>query len=207
MNIIILGPQGSGKGTQANLLRGKLKLPHLDVGQMLRDEVQKCTTIGKKIKSILEKGELIPNTIAPNLLKQRLKNADCKDGFILDGFPRDIAQVKLLERLTIVDVVIELKVSDTLALKRLTNRLQCTKCSTIYGVDFPPKKKGLCDKCSGRLVHRSDDTPVLVKKRLQIYHKSTEPVINYFKGQNKVISIDASQPPKQVHQEILRRLK
>ena len=182
MRIVILGPQGSGKGTQANLLSAKLKIPHIDAGQLLRDEVAKGTVIGKKIKAKMERGELINPSIAPKIVGTRLVKGDCRTGFILDGFPRDVKQAMLLEKTTAIDAVIELEVNDSLAVKRLTNRLQCMKCDTIYGITIRPKKKGLCDNCGGKLVKRKDDTPALIKRRLRLYHKVTEPLINYFKA-------------------------
>ncbi|MBI4141061.1 nucleoside monophosphate kinase [Candidatus Woesearchaeota archaeon] len=207
MRIVILGPQGSGKGTQANLLSEKLKLPHIDAGQLLRDEAEKNTVIGKNIKSTMERGELIAPSIAPKILLKRLAKNDCKNGFILDGFPRDVGQAKMLGKITRVDVVVELKVSDALAIKRLSNRWQCMRCDTVYGITLLPKKSGLCDKCGGKLVRRKDDTPALIKKRLKLYHKVTEPVMDYFKKQNKLVSVDASVPVGVAFKKILALLK
>ncbi|MBI4141476.1 nucleoside monophosphate kinase [Candidatus Woesearchaeota archaeon] len=207
MRIVILGPQGSGKGTQANLLSKKFKLPHIDAGQLLRDEVEKGSVVGKKIKLKMERGELIDPEIAPEIIRKRLSKADCKKGFVLDGFPRDIGQAKSLEKITRINVVVELKVSDVIAVKRLTNRWQCMKCDTIYGITIPPKKAGFCDKCGGKLIKRKDDTAPLIKKRLKVYHNVTEPVIDYFKKQNKVVSVDASKPVGVAFKQIIASLK
>ena len=207
MRMVILGPQGSGKGTQANLLSAKLKLPHIDAGQLLRDEAEKGTVIGKKIKVAMERGELIDANIAPRILLKRLAKKDCKNGFILDGFPRDVGQAQMLERITRVDVVVELKVSDALAIKRLSNRWQCVKCDAIYGVTILPKKNGLCDWCGGKLVRRNDDTPALIRKRLRLYHEVTAPVMDYFKSRKKLVSVDASVPVGVAFKKILASLE
>lgn len=203
MNIIIMGPQGSGKGTQANLLSRKLRIPHIDAGKMLREEVLQGTEIGKEIKKVLDKGDLIPARIAPKLLKHRLAQEDCEKGFILDGFPRDVEQAEFLDSIVDINLVIELQVDDGLALKRLLNRWECTKCSAIYGVDFPPRKKGICNACGGKLVKRSDDKPALIKKRLKVYHEKTEPLLEYYKPRDITVSIDASRPAAEVFDRML----
>lgn len=203
MNIIIMGPQGSGKGTQANLLSRKLNIPHIDAGKMLREEVLIGTEIGNEIKKVLEKGDLIPAKIAPKLLKNRIAKEDCENGFILDGFPRDVAQAEFLDSIADINLVIELNIDDALALKRLLNRWECTKCSAIYGIDFPPRKKGVCNVCGGKLVKRSDDKPALIKKRLKVYHEKTEPLIEYYKPRDFVIRIDASRSAADVFKKIL----
>lgn len=207
MRIVLIGPQGSGKGTQANLLSTKLKIPHIDAGQLLREEVEKGTMLGKKIGVKMARGELIDPSIAPIIIGKRLAKSDCKKGFILDGFPRDVTQAKMLEKTTEIDAVIELEVKDSLAVKRLTNRWQCMKCDTIYGITMQPKKKGLCDKCKRKLVKRKDDTPALIKRRLKLYHKVTEPLITYFKKHTKVIAIDASKPVDAAFNDIIKSFK
>lgn len=206
MRIVLIGPQGSGKGTQANLLSAKLKIPHIDAGQLLREEVAKGTVIGEKISIKMGRGELIDPSIAPIIIGKRLAKSDCGNGFILDGFPRDVKQAKMLEKTTVIDAVIELEVTDSLAVKRLTNRWQCLTCDTIYGITMQPKKKGLCDKCGSKLVKRKDDTPALIKKRLKLYHEVTEPLVRYYKMKTKVITIDASKPVGAAFKEILSQL-
>ena len=208
MRIVLIGPQGSGKGTQGNLLSAALYIPHIDAGQMLREEIAKCSVLGKKIKGIMERGELIPRTIAPKIMNNRLSKNDCQNGFILDGFPRDVVQAKMLEKISSIDAVIELKVSDTLAIKRLLNRWQCMKCDAIYGITLLPKKKGVCNMCGSVLVKRVDDTSLLIKKRLKVYHEETEPLIAYYKKKGtKVFSVDASKSAKIVLSTILRFLR
>lgn len=206
MNIIILGPQGSGKGTQASLLSAHFKLPHLDVGNLLREEILNASAVGKKIKQTMDKGELVPDDLVISIVKTRLKNPDCKKGFLLDGFPRTRYEAEALDSFAKIDRVVLLEIDDALAVKRLSNRLQCIKCGTIYGIDFPPKTKGLCDKCGGKLVARSDDKPEFIKRRLEIYHKEILPLREYYEQKNLVLTFNGAEKIKPLVKKIIGAL-
>lgn len=206
MRLVIIGPQGSGKGTQANLLSSYFSVPHGDVGQLLRDEVAKGTMAGVTIKGRMDEGRMVPDGIVTRILEKWLKQKNSENGFILDGFPRDLKEARFFEKTMDIDKVIVLEVNDDVAVKRLSNRWQCQKCNLIYGGELKPKKKGLCDACGRQLVRRADDSPGAVRKRLKLYHEKTVPVIGYFKRKNKVVFFDASQSVKKVFNEIVKSL-
>ena len=206
--IIILGPQGSGKGTQAEFLSEKLNIPDISIGQLLRDEVEKDTNIGKQVDEYLERGELVPNSIAYKLAEQRIKRPDCKNGFIFDGFPRIIIQAKFIEKVTDITHVLEIWISDEEAVRRLSGRRTCSKCDKIYHIKFnPPKEENICDDCGERLEMREDDIESAVRQRLKIYHQETEEVVKYFKKKRKVIKINGEQSIEEVREEIFSKLK
>lgn len=206
MKIIIFGAQGSGKGTQANLLSARFGLAHIDTGAMLRDEVKKGTKFGLKIKNHMEKGGFVPDGTVSKLIERRLSSPDCKNGFVLDGFPRSLEQVKELKRMSFIDFVVELRIDDKIAMYRLSNRRQCTKCGLIYGLAIKSKKTGVCDSCGGKLVKRADDTPAAIKKRLSLYHKETEPLMRFYKKKNIVKFVDAAQTVEKVFDAIVMLL-
>ena len=207
MNIVILGPQGSGKGTQAKKLGIYLKIPHVDAGKLLREKIMTGSEIGQKIKMVIEKGGLISDKIMSKIIKERLIQTDCDGGFVLDGFPRDLKEAEFLDELWEVDKVIFLEVSDGVAVARLSNRWQCEKCNEIYGVDVEPKKKGLCDVCGGKLFQRADDTPKAIKKRLAVFHDETEHLAEYYKPRNVLVRVDASKSIDAVFELVLNSLE
>ena len=182
--IILLGAPGSGKGTQAESIVKEFGVVHISTGDMFRENIKNQTPIGKKAKSYLDSGQLVPDEIVIDMLQQRLQNPDCKNGALLDGFPRTLAQAEALEGI-IKDhyqpIVISLEVSDKTVMERLTGRRYCPKCNAIYHITFsPPKKEGLCDKCGATLVIRSDDTENTVKDRLAVFHKQIGPLKEYY---------------------------
>lgn len=207
MKLIVLGPQGSGKGTQAELLANHFRIPHIDAGRMLRDESSKNTIRGKKIKARIEKGELIHDEIMLYLLKNRLKKQDCRKGFVLDGFPRTLNQAKQFHVQNSLDKVVFLHISDSIAVKRLSQRLQCENCGTIYGVEIKPKKNRVCDKCGGLLFQRIDDTPRVIKKRLMIYHKQVKPIIDFYTAKRLLVDFDGSKDVAFIFKKILYSLR
>ena len=213
MQIILLGPPGSGKGTQARLLSGKLRILHISTGDILREAVKGNTDTGSKAKVFLDKGELVPDQIILGMIKQRLGEPDSKGGFLLDGFPRTIPQAESLDEILKkigkgIDVVVELEVSDNLATQRLLNRSTCTKCGANFNPNsIHPKVKGRCDFCGGELKHRTDDTQEVIKSRLKVYHQETEPIKDYYKKQGKLAVVGGEDGVGVVIERILKTLK
>lgn len=202
MRILLIGPQGSGKGTQAKLIAERNKLPNISTGDIFREALARKTELGLKADTYMKKGHLVPDDIVTSLVKERVRQKDCRDGFVLDGFPRNINQAKALDKITNLDKVFVLKLSDDLALKRLSQRRQCRKCKSIYGGMVATKKKSICDKCHGKLYQREDDKPAAIRKRLSIYHKETEPLIDYYKKKGIVHLINANQSVEKVAVDI-----
>jgi len=201
--IIMLGPQGSGKGTQAELLAKKLNIPNISIGQLLRNEIEKKTETGKQAQKYMNKGQLVSNSIAHKLAKNRITQPDCENGFIFDGFPRILIQAKFIETVTNITHVILVDISDEEAIDRLTGRRTCPKCGKIYHIKFnAPKKEGICDKCAEKLEIREDDTEQAIRKRLKIYHAETEEVVEYYKEKNILIEINGEQSIEKVKQDI-----
>ena len=176
MNIILLGPPGVGKGTYAEILKEKLELPHISTGDILREMAKEDTEEGKNIKEIMDKGNLIPDELITEILKKRLKKEDCKNGFILDGYPRTIPQAESLKKIIKMDKVIDYAAKDEIILQRLGGRL----------------KNGICDNCGGELYTREDQTDEAIKERLKVYRNQTEPLIEYYQKEELLIEIDAN---------------
>jgi len=200
MKLILVGPQGSGKGTQAKLLSKKLKIPHISSGDLLRAAKGR---LRKEIDSYIVKGKLYPDEKMLALLKKRFEKKDCKNGFILDGFPRNLKQAKMLDSIMKVDKVIEIDISDEEAIRRLSGRVVCEKCGAGFNnTTMPPKIAGVCDKCGGKLVHRADDTEKAIRKRLEIYHKETKPVLAHYKA----FRVNGEKDAKEVFSYIMQHL-
>lgn len=190
--LILLGPPGAGKGTIGSRVAQILNIPLISTGDLLRENVKNETEFGKKAKHYMEKGELVPDEIVISILKERIKLEDCLNGFILDGFPRNINQAKILENLFKNDIikVIYLEADDDFLIKRLSNRRICENCGEIYHlINIPPKKDGICDKCGGRLIQRDDDREDIVRNRLIVYHHQTQPLLDYYKERNILYSV------------------
>ncbi len=185
MNIILLGPPGSGKGTQAKMIADKYKVLHISTGDILRENVRNGTPLGVEAKKYMDAGKLVPDSLLIDIIKDRLAKPDVKAGWMLDGYPRTIPQAEALDKIlpTIgqkIDVVLNIDVPDQELIKRVTGRRMC-KCGTTYHVQFnPPKEKGKCDACGADLYQRQDDTEETVKQRLQAYHAQTQPLIDYY---------------------------
>lgn len=192
---VLLGAPGAGKGTQAKMLIEKFKIPQISTGDILRKAVADGTPLGKEAKVIMEQGGLVPDKIVLGLVEERVKQPDCKAGFILDGFPRNTAQADALDRLlqgmsAPITVALNIDVDRGELIKRLTGRRTCKGCQQMYNIYFtPPKKEGVCDKCGGELFQRDDDKEETIKKRLDVYDKQTAPLIDYYskKGIMKTI--------------------
>jgi len=211
MRIVMLGPPGAGKGTYASRLTVRLGIPHISTGDMVREEIKKQTDLGLKIKEYSDRGALVPDEIIIKLLAERLRKPDCNRGFILDGFPRTISQAEALENIAKIDLVINLNVPDDIIITRLSNRLICSKCGAIYNLlTLKPKKEGVCDKCGGKLYQREDDKPEVIKERLNVYRKQTEPLIEYYakKGLLRNVSCnDLMTPPEVIVEKIIEIIR
>lgn len=209
-NLIILGPQGSGKGTQAELLAKKINMKIIAPGEILRKKVKGSTLLGRKIKEYSEKGELVPDDIIKKLVLKKLEKIK-KDGIIFDAFPRNIRQAKILEDFLKKfhfrqPILIYLKISRKLAISRITTRRICPKCKEKFYPKSKGYKKGICSKCNARIVSRKDDKPKIVKRRLEIYFSQTKKIIDYYKKQGRLIKIDGEPKLEEVFHQILGKL-
>jgi len=212
LNFIFLGAPGAGKGTQAALLSEKLGIPHISTGEMLREELKKGTPLGEKVRAFMAKGELVPDQVILEVMKERLEEKDCKGGFILDGFPRTLVQAENLDALLEeinkrIDRVVKIKVSNDTVIKRLSARLVCLQCGADYNLETrPPRQAGICDLCGGELEQRIDDREDVILNRLQVYEKQTQPLESYYRKQGKLVEINGEKDKDLVLQEILNSL-
>ncbi|MBN1691962.1 MAG: adenylate kinase [Dehalococcoidales bacterium] len=212
MYIILLGAPGAGKGTQAVMLAEKKKLVQVASGDLFRKALQQETELGIKAKAYMEKGQLVPDEITIQMVLERLAEPDCKNGAILDGFPRNLEQAKALDKAMeqksrAIDKVIYIKVSEGELIKRLGGRWICRKCQAPYHeVDSPPKVAGKCDRCGGELYQRADDNPTTVKNRLKVYFEETSPLIEYYMEAGKLLEINGQGSPTEINQRILAAL-
>lgn len=192
MNILFLGPPGAGKGTHAIDFSKKLGIPHISTGDILREAVKNGTPVGKKAKEFMDRGELVPDGIVVDVVIDRLKQKDCKKGFILDGFPRNLAQAEMLSGKLHVELTaaIYFETSEEIIMMRLTGRRLCKQCGAGYHVkNIPPKVEGKCDKCGGELYQRPDDKPETVKHRLEVYHQETETLLDYYRKRKLLVTV------------------
>ncbi len=208
--MIILGPQGSGKGTYSLRLSPKLDIPHISTGDILRENVAKETPFGIQAKAYMDKGELVPDEVVIELFKERIERDDCEKGFILDGFPRTLNQAKELEKIIDIDVVINLNVPEWILLRRLGGRVSCKECKEIYNLEnMKPKQEGTCDKCSEDIYQRDDDKPEAIKKRLKEYEEKTKPLIDYYKDKGLLKTVSCTKfetPPEEMIEKIMKLL-
>lgn len=204
--LILLGPPGSGKGTQAALLKESLHTPHISTGDLLREHIRKETPLGHKAKAFMDEGKLVPDDLIIDMFFERVGQEDCKQGYILDGIPRTLPQAEKLQiyfRKTARVVVINLALSDAKVLERLTKRVICERCGTPYHLIYsPPKEKERCDKCSGRLIQRPDDTEPVIKERLNVYRRQTEPLIAFYSTRRMLRTVECDQPKEKIYSEI-----
>ena len=192
MKLILLGPPGAGKGTQAEILCKKLNIPTISTGNILRAAVKNGTPVGLKAKEYMDAGKLVPDEVIIGVISERLAEADCQNGFILDGVPRTIPQAEALEKAGIsFDAVVSIEISDEEIVERMAGRRVCTACGAPYHVkNMPPKVEGGCDACGGKLEARADDKPEVVRDRLQVYHKETAPLKDFYAARNLLKTVD-----------------
>lgn len=213
MNIVFLGPPGAGKGTQAKILIERYGIPQISTGDMLREHRAKGTELGKKAQEYMDKGQLVPDEIILDMVKERLSQKDCEKGFILDGFPRTVAQAEALDRILSemgkkLDFALALVVPDELLVERLTGRRTCKNCGMMYHIKYkPPKVEGVCDVCGGELYQRPDDNEETVRNRLKVYHESTAPLIDYYKKRGILREIDGSKSIEEITNQIIQILE
>jgi adenylate kinase len=203
MKIIFIGPQACGKGTQAKILSKKLNIAHISTGDLFRSLDGE---LKQEVDATINQGNLVPDELTVKILKERLNQSDAEQGFILDGFPRNMNQAKLLETITQPEKIIEITLPDQEAIRRLSGRLNCKSCGAIFNkFTNPPKQENICDNCQGELAQRGDDKEDAVKKRLTTYHNETEPILEYY-GE-KVIKINGEQPIEDIAKEIEEKVK
>ncbi len=206
MKLILLGAPGSGKGTQAAYISDKYDLPHISTGDLFRENIKNKTPLGLKVKEVMDTGNLCPDDLTVALVKDRLSNPDCNKGYLLDGFPRDLAQASALDEFAAPDKVINLVVDLAKIEHRITGRRNCSKCKNSFHIDFIGETK-VCPDCGGELVVRKDDNPETVKERLEVYESSTVPLINYYAKQGKLIDVNGDQSIEKVFEEIVKALE
>ena len=212
MKIIMLGAPGAGKGTQAKKIAEVCKIPHISTGEIFRANIKNGTELGAKAKTYMDKGLLVPDELVCDLVVDRIQQDDCKNGFILDGFPRTIPQAEALKAaLTAIEekmeYAIDIDVPDEKIINRMAGRRACVGCGATYHVEFNPTKvEGVCDVCGEKLILRDDDKPETVKKRLDVYHEQTQPLIDFYKKEGILVTVDGTQSMDKVFEDILKVL-
>ncbi len=213
MKIIMLGAPGAGKGTQAKRIAEKYGIPHISTGDIFRANIKNQTELGRKAKSYMDQGALVPDELTLELIMDRFTNDDCKNGYVLDGFPRTIPQAEALtkalaDKQDAVDYAINVDVPDEAIVSRMSGRRACLACGGTYHIKFNPTKvEGVCDACGGELVLRNDDKPETVQKRLDVYHEQTQPLIDYYQTQNILKEVDGTLPMEDVFRAIITILE
>ena len=208
MNILIMGPAGAGKGTMSELILKEYDIPHISTGDMLRENVRNNTELGKLAKSYMEAGKLVPDELTCDLVVDRIAKEDCAKGYILDGFPRTIPQAEALTKALAkdggaIDYAIDVDVPDSDIVRRLSGRRACLKCGATYHTSFnPPRVEGICDSCGEALVHRDDDKPETIQKRLDVYHSQTQPLIEYYHEAGCMYKVDGTRSLEDVFASI-----
>ncbi|WP_010652074.1 adenylate kinase [Oceanobacillus massiliensis] len=208
MNLILMGLPGAGKGTQAEKINNKYNIPHISTGDMFRLAIKEGTDLGKKAKEYMDQGNLVPDEVTIGIVKERLSKPDCNNGFLLDGFPRTIAQAEALQQLLTdldrsIDYVLHVDVPEEKLVERLTGRRICPTCGTTYHVVYnPPKEEGICDKDGSKLIQRDDDQPETVKKRLSVNIEQTQPLLDFYQDKGYLVKVNGDRDIDEVFQEI-----
>jgi len=207
MNLVLLGPPGVGKGTHADDVSMRYKIPKISTGDIFREEMKKQSKLGKEVSKYMETGRLVPDDIVIDVLENRINQRDCSNGYILDGFPRTIPQAEALEEITEVELVVNFVAKPKTIIDRITNRWTCKDCSAIYNSLFiKPKKEGICDKCGGELYQREDQKLEVVEHRLKVYEEETKPLIDYYKRKGLLKDLNAEGEKEIVSQRLFKLL-
>ncbi len=212
MNLILLGPPGAGKGTQATRIIEKYNVPHISTGDIFRENIKNNTPLGQKAQEYMNKGELVPDQLVVDIALDRLGKDDCKNGFLLDGFPRTVFQADALDKFLKdkgkgIDLVINIEVEDKMLIERLDARRVCPTCAATYNViGMPPKKEGICDKCNDTLIQRKDDKKETVGNRIKVYHEQTSPLIDYYKEKGLIKDFDGMIGADALFDEIVKAI-
>ncbi|WP_373894616.1 adenylate kinase [Virgibacillus natechei] len=212
MNLILMGLPGAGKGTQAEQINDKYDIPHISTGDMFRLSIKEGTDLGKQAKGYMDQGELVPDEVTIGIVRERLNKDDCRNGFLLDGFPRTIAQAESLEGILAeknetIDYCIHVDVPEEKLLERLTGRRICPTCGTTYHVNYqPPRVEGVCDKDGSQLIQRDDDKPETVKNRLAVNLEQTKPLLDFYEDKGYLVTVDGDQEIDQVFQDIQSKI-
>lgn len=213
MQIVLFGPPGAGKGTQAKYISEAYNIPHISTGDILRENVREDTPLGKKAKTFMDRGALVPDEILIDIIKDRLQKPDTKKGFLLDGFPRTLKQAEALDPILDdinkkLDAVVNVDVGAGELVRRLSGRRTCRSCQASYHVKSnPPKADGICDECGGELYQRADDTEAAIKNRIGVYQRQTQPLIDYYRRKGLLADIDGEREIDEVRSDIMRALK
>ena len=209
MKLILLGAPGAGKGTQAEIISEKYNIPTISTGNIIRAALKNGTEMGLKAKSYIDAGELVPDNVVIGIIKERLSEADCKEGYILDGFPRTIPQAVALDDMGfVIDAALSIEVEDSEIVKRMSGRRVCEKCGASYHTEYKkPEVEGVCNLCGGNLVIRKDDEPETVKNRLNVYHEQTEPLKDFYKGCGKLIIVEGQDKVEHTTRLVLEALE
>lgn len=209
MKLILLGAPGAGKGTQAAELIKEYNIPSISTGQIIRETIAAGTPLGNEVKAYIDRGELVPDDIVVEMVKERIKSDDCKNGYILDGFPRTISQAEIMESLPIpIDFALEIAVDEELIVDRLSGRRVCSSCGATYHISNKPSvKDGICDLCGAVLKIRDDDVPDVIRHRLEVYNEQTKPLKEFYESRGKLVTVEGSDTVEQTTADILKTLR
>ena len=213
LRAVLLGPPGAGKGTQAAKVIGKYSVPHISTGDIFRANIKEGTELGKKAKGYMDEGKLVPDELVVDLVTDRLQKDDCKEGFLLDGFPRTIVQAEQLDKFLSdngqkLDIVLNFKVRKDVLVERIAGRRVCKSCgASFHVVNVPPKKEGICDTCGGELFQRKDDNRETVENRINVYENETAPLIGYYEKQNVLVNFDGEKTHNEVFEDVVKAIE
>ncbi len=213
MNIILMGPPGAGKGTQAEFIKKTYPIPHISTGDMFRAAVKQQTPMGLEAKKYMDSGKLVPDEVTIGVVKERLAEPDCANGFLLDGFPRTVQQAVALDEILSgmngkIDLVLNIDVPDDILFDRMAGRVSCEQCKAVYNTKFKaPKTEGICDQCGGSLIQRADDQPETVKSRLEVYHAQTAPLLDYYSHKGNLQNVDGNRDVNVVFADVQKLME
>lgn len=209
MRLVLLGPPGAGKGTQAAEITKAFNIPAISTGHIIRNAIAENTPVGIEAKGFIDRGELVPDSIVVEMVKERLKSKDCENGYILDGFPRTLSQAEIMDQLPIpVDLVLEIHVDKDIIVERLSGRRECKSCGATYHVaDNPPTKDDICDRCGEALCQRADDVPEIIRNRIEVYEEQTEPLKQYYEARNLLASVNGQHLVQDTTRAVIKAIR